>query len=299
MLKARQKMVHDMFSCSGDEFIQLVLKNCRSGVSALSPELRKKMHGEKHELDGFVWWKLNPNGTPKGRSKKILYVHGGGWVVDSGVSQYLFVDYLIKKTGCEVWFPEYPVIPEHTGIEALEMVTGLYKMMLQECSGGEIALGGDSAGGGLAMSLAEHLREIGLPQPNNIFLISPGFFESTKARNEEERVYQKITSDRDAIVSLNAFPTCLEYWKGDLDEDDYRINPARGDLHDLAPMLVFCGGYECMENGIRNFVEKAISADANICYLVRNHKSHNYVFCEDDTETEKGMIVERILNPAK
>lgn len=297
MLKARQEMVHHMFSTTGDEFVSLVLKLCRSGVSALSDELAEKLRAKKNDWNGYVWWKLNPGGTPKGKTKKILYLHGGGWVVDSGITQYAFADYLAEKTGCEIWFPEYPILPEHNGLEALEMVTDLYDAMCRECDASEISLGGDSAGGGLATSLAQYLRETGRPLPNLLFLISPGYFESTKARNAEEEDFMKVTGDRDGIVALDAFPTCLQYWKGDLDENDYRINPAMGDLHGLPPMLVFGGGYECLANGIRNFAEKALLQDADIIYLIRNKKSHNYVICDADTESEKGMIVDRILNP--
>ena len=132
IVKKRQELVHTMFSSTGEDFVRLVLENCRGGVSALSAEMRERMHAQEFDWNGFPWYKLRV-GEPKGKTKKILYLHGGGWVMDSGVAQYNFAEYLATETGAEIWFPEYPIIPEHNGKEALDMAMALYREMLKEC----------------------------------------------------------------------------------------------------------------------------------------------------------------------
>lgn len=292
--RRRQELVHKMFSSTGDEFVKMVLENCRSGVSALSSEQRERLNTEEFDWNGFQWFKFR-TGEPKGKTKKILYMHGGGWVMNSGVAQFNFVEDIANKTGAEIWFPEYPIIPEHNGKEALDMCMALYREMLKECPGEAIALGGDSAGGGLAVSVALAINAEGLDKPNNLFLVSPGSNCGGAPRNAEEQAYEELLLGRDPIVSTVAFPTALELWSGPLDKDDWRVNPMRGDLSGLPPMLVFAGGHEAMEMGIRQFVEEAIRQDADVVYYVKNGKGHAYVMYEAAAVEERSLIVNRLL----
>lgn len=295
IVRKRQQLVHTMFSSTGDEFVRLVLENCRGGVSALSQEQRERLNAEEYDWNGFQWFKFRV-GQPKGKTRKILYMHGGGWVMNSGVAQFNFAEYLANATGAEVWFPEYPIIPEHNGKEALDMCMALYRMMLEDCPGEAIAMGGDSAGGGLAVSVALQIKAEGLSQPNNLFLISPGTNCGGAPRNAEEKAYEDLLLDRDPIVSTNAFPTALKLWSGPLDINDWRVNPMRGELKGLPPMLVFAGGHEAMEMGIRQFVEQAIAQDADVVYYVKNGKGHAYVMYEGPAAAEEcSLIVNRLL----
>ena len=132
LVKKRQELVHHMFSSTGDEFVRIVLENCRGGGSALSPEMAERMNAEEFDWNGFQWFKFHV-GEPRGKTRKILYLHGGGWVMNSGLAQFAFAEYLARETGAEIWFPEYPIIPEHNGKEALDMSMALYRDMLKEC----------------------------------------------------------------------------------------------------------------------------------------------------------------------
>lgn len=294
LVKKRQELVHHMFSSTGEEFVRIVLENCRGGGSALSPEMAERMNAQEFDWQGFQWFKFHI-GEPKGKTRKILYLHGGGWVMNSGLAQFTFAEYLARETGAEIWFPEYPIIPEHNGKEALDMAMALYRDMLQECPGEAIALGGDSAGGGLAVSVALQIKEEGLSLPNNLFLISPGCNCGGAPRNAEEQAYEELLLGRDPIVSTRAFPTALKLWSGPLDTDDWRVNPMTGDLKGLPPMLVFAGGHEAMEMGIRQFVEEAIRQDADVVYYVRNGEGHAYVMYYDYAVEERKLIVSRLL----
>ena len=294
LVKKRQELVHHMFSSTGDEFVRIVLENCRGGGSALSAEMAERMNAEEFDWNGFQWFKFHI-GEPRGKTRKILYLHGGGWVMNSGLAQFAFAEYLARETGAEIWFPEYPIIPEHNGKEALDMSMALYRDMLKECPGEAIALGGDSAGGGLAVSVALQIKAEGLPQPNNLFLISPGCNCGGTPRNAEEQAYENLLLERDPIVSTRAFPTALKLWSGPLETDDWRVNPMTGDLKGLPPMLVFAGGHEAMEMGIRQFGEEAIRQDADVVYYVKNGEGHAYVMYYDYAVEERKLIVSRLL----
>ena len=101
--------------------------------------------------------------------------------------------------------------------------------------------------------------------------------------------------ERDAIVSTKGFPTVLDLWKGSTDKDDWRVNPMKGQLKGLPPMLVFAGGHEAMEMGIRQFVEEAIRQDADVVYYVRNGVAHAYVMFYEWAKEERKLIIDRLL----
>ena len=54
IVKKRQELVHHMFSSTGDEFVRLVLENCRGGGSALTEEMRQRMNGEEFDYKGCL-----------------------------------------------------------------------------------------------------------------------------------------------------------------------------------------------------------------------------------------------------
>lgn len=252
------------------------------------------MHTQEFKYKDFIWYKFQ-TGQPQGRTKKILYFHGGGFVMDSGLAQFQFACYLADKTGAQIWFPEYPIVPEHNGCEALEMAMYLYESMLRECKGEEIAIGGDSAGGALALSTALQIKDKGLDPAGDLFLLSPACNIIGAPRNKEEKDYEDLLNSRDRIVSTIGFPTVMEYWRGPLGKNDWRVNPMTGCLKDLPRMLVFAGGFEAMEMEIRQFVEKAIREGADITYFCKNGEGHDFLLYKDTYVEERTLIVNRLL----
>ena len=71
LVKKRQELVHHMFSSTGDEFVRIVLENCRGGGSALSAEMAERMNAEEFDWNGFQWFKFHI-GEPRGKTRKIL-----------------------------------------------------------------------------------------------------------------------------------------------------------------------------------------------------------------------------------
>lgn len=70
--------------------------------------------------------------------------------------------------------PDYGLAPQHTYREASQFVTAVYEQLLAEVDASAVTDAGDSAGGGLALGLAQTLSEGGLPQPSQVTLISLG-----------------------------------------------------------------------------------------------------------------------------
>lgn len=114
--------------------------------------------------------------TPKnaGPEAAIMYIHGGGFVSCSARTHRPITTALARKTGIPVFSADYRLAPEDRFPAALDDVFAAYKWL---CGNGrqpgKIALAGDSAGGGLVLSLMLQIRESGLRLPACAVCFSP------------------------------------------------------------------------------------------------------------------------------
>lgn len=108
----------------------------------------------------------------------LLYFHGGGWVIGD-VDSY---DRLTRYFACEgriaVISVDYRLGPEHRFPRAHEDACDAYAWLLDNgeplgVDVSRIAVGGDSAGGGLAASIAAEAEPRGLARPTFSLLIYP------------------------------------------------------------------------------------------------------------------------------
>ena len=104
----------------------------------------------------------------------VLYLHGGAFILGSPVSHRSITGRIAKLTGAPVFVPDYRLAPEHPFPAALDDALACYRGILERgYLPQHIAVAGDSAGGGLVLSLCLRLRSEGLPQPGCAALISP------------------------------------------------------------------------------------------------------------------------------
>lgn len=104
----------------------------------------------------------------------VLFLHGGAFIIGSPRSHRSITGRLARFTGADIFVPDYRLAPEHPFPAALDDALACYRALLDMGYAPErIAVAGDSAGGGLALSLCLRLRAERLPQPACLALISP------------------------------------------------------------------------------------------------------------------------------
>ena len=108
------------------------------------------------------------------QNRVLLYLHGGGYVFGSPLSHRALAWRLTEAARMRVLMVDYRLAPEHPFPAAVEDATAAYRWLLDEgYDPGQIAVGGDSAGGGLAVALLVNLKNVGLPRPACAILLSP------------------------------------------------------------------------------------------------------------------------------
>jgi len=103
----------------------------------------------------------------------LLWFHGGAFVLGSRRTHRKLAGALACEGACRVLLPDYRLAPEHPFPAAQDDALACYRALLRDCPADSIAIGGDSAGGGLAFSLLHAIGAEGLPKPACILAFSP------------------------------------------------------------------------------------------------------------------------------
>ena len=129
---------------------------------------------------------------------------------------------------------------------------------------------GDSSGGGLALSFAEHLNALGLPQPAQIIVLSPWLDISMDEPFPEELDKLDPSLQREYLTQAG------QNWAGGADVHDYRLSPIYGDVSNLAPITLYIGTHEAILPEARKFKTLCEQKGAALDY--REWEEMNHVF---------------------
>ena len=216
------------------------------------PDIVKQKVGNESGLEIF---KFSP--TILSHRNAILYLHGGGYCIGSTSSHRPIIERLCADFGGVVYSLDYRLAPEYNFPVPLIDSTRAYQWLLSEgYSSSELAIVGDSAGGGLTLSTLINLREEGIPLPSSGVLISPWLDLSSSGNS--------ITKNEsiDPIINretLNSF--AYKYLNGAL-PTTHLASPLFAELNDLPPILLQVGDMEMLFDDSIRLKEKA--ADYNI-----------------------------------
>jgi monoterpene epsilon-lactone hydrolase len=133
--------------------------------------------------------------------RAIIYLHGGGFVVGSPNAYAALAGSLATAVGIDTFIVDYRLAPEHPYPAAPDDVLQVYSSML---SAGmkSIAVVGDSAGGGLVMSLLLLARRHGLPMPSCGVLWSPWLNLACDTPSYERNAAVDPTLDKAGLLAV-------------------------------------------------------------------------------------------------
>ena len=233
-------------------------KNRKKGPAEPGSKIRALCDVVESEVNGHRLF----TATPKegGSGAQILYLHGGGYVLDLDAVHWNLITGLIQRTGASVSVPIYPLAPEHRWQDGFAMVRKVFDNLAAAHGAQQITVMGDSAGGGFTLALAQMLRDDGKPPPARLALLSP-WLDAT-AGDPEQIELEKI----DPIISLSGLRTMGKWWASELDPRDPRISPLFGTLEGLPPMAVWTGTHDLLLPDAQRLREKAAEAGADLSY---------------------------------
>jgi epsilon-lactone hydrolase len=237
------------------------------GPSGPPASLRKRHDVTTREVAGFPCHTVAPRGRPAERA--AVYLHGGAYISEISPQHWTLISRM-ADAGVRVEVPSYGLAPQHTHRDAYPFVTAVYRDLVADVDGAAVTLVGDSAGGGLALGLAQTLEEAGLPQPRRIVLISP-WLDLTLSHPDLPAV-----EVRDPWLSSTGLHEAARAWAGGDDPTGPRLSPGNGRLAGLAPIDLYVGTREiCLPDALL-LQDRAAAQGAELYLTVCEGAVHVY-----------------------
>jgi epsilon-lactone hydrolase len=164
-----------------------------------------------------------------GHGPTVLYLHGGGYVIGSAFGYQPHAGALAAAAQTGILVPDYRLAPEHPFPAALEDAQRAYLWLRDQAPDpNAIVVAGDSAGGGLALSLLLALKRDGLPLPAASAILCPWLDLTLRTASASDA---PLATDDDVR-------RCVEAYLSGHPADDPIVDSLHADLSGLPPMLI-------------------------------------------------------------
>ncbi len=193
------------------------------------------------------------------RSRAILYLHGGAYVLGSRRTHRGLAAQIALAGNAPVQLLDYRLGPEHKHPAALEDSIAAYRDLL--ASGIEpksIVIVGDSAGGGMTPAMAMRLRDEGVPLPAGLVVLNGWLDLTCSGASVFANTRRDVGLFRDWTVRGG------ELYRGDADPLDPQLSPVGADLSGLPPTYLQVGTHDLLLSDSETFADRARAAGVDV-----------------------------------
>jgi len=214
-------------------------------------------------------WVLAPGSDS---SRRVLYIHGGGFIMGSPKSHRTITSKFAEITGCAVLSIDYRLLPKFKHMDCVADCRTTYQWILENGPDGEetieqLFMAGDSAGGNLVLALTAWIRDNGLRTPEAVLALSP----LTDSTFSGASIHSNEATDvmlAPVLKPLKMLPRFFQSWwialVHRIRPSDPIASPLLGDLAGLPPILVQASEAEMLLDDARRYVYKANAAGSPV-----------------------------------
>jgi monoterpene epsilon-lactone hydrolase len=247
--------------------------------STLLPlRLQRKMLGiapRSRVVKSMRFEKLDAGGVPAewfhapgaDASRVLFYLHGGGYSVGSIDSHRELVSRLCVATGATGIAIDYRLAPEHPFPAQLDDALAAYRFLRTRFDASRIVVAGESAGGGLTLSLLVALRDAGEPLPAAAVVISPWVDLEASSGSVHANARYDYISRKVLLVYAARFVRAHEMRHP-------LAAPLYADLAGLPPLLIQAGGAEALVDDAHRIAARATSAGVDVTLEIEPDMIH-------------------------
>jgi epsilon-lactone hydrolase len=208
------------------------------------------------------WWSRPANAAP---GRAILYLHGGCYVLGSAAAYRGLASQIAARAEAATFVADYRLAPEHPFPAAFDDARRALDDLHEE-GFGQVAVAGDSAGGGLALAMLIS-RQLRRPLAGAAVL-SPWLDLTLSGETLDSR------SASDPILSRASLEQGVRQYLGDADARDPRASPLWSDLSALPPVRIDVGSDEVLLDDSLRFEASAVSSGSQCEVHVWNGMVH-------------------------
>jgi acetyl esterase/lipase len=203
------------------------------------------------ENDGRMVPALSVTGPGAISDRILLYFHGGGYIFGSPETHSAMLARLSQLTGAVAILPNYSKAPEHPFPGAFSDARLAWNALVASgVSPRRIVVGGDSAGGGLALSLLGDLVASKGELPAGVFAFSPLTDLTFSGRSIQESAGSEVVLPGERLADMARF-----YLAGH-DPTDPRVSPHFAEFPGAPPVWMGIGDREILRDDTRRMAQR-------------------------------------------
>lgn len=229
--------------------------------------VRRVVQHQRASLGGLYAEYFTPR-RPSADKTTVLYFHGGGYIVCSPATHRELVSRIAASTGLRCIVVDYRKAPEYPYPTPIDDCEAAYRALLGEGVVAEdIILAGDSAGGGLVLSVLMRAREAGLPMPSSAVLLSPWVDLSCAGESVQSNAQYDYLSPESLTFAVEHYlqgQECLHP----------EVSHLQAELKGLPPLLVLTGTAELFYSENQAFVARAREHGVQVTHHVESGMVH-------------------------
>jgi epsilon-lactone hydrolase len=181
----------------------------------------------------------------------LLWFHGGAYVVGSPRTHGAMAAALATRAGTGLVLPDYRLAPEHPFPAAVEDAAAAWAALRAEgLAANSIAVGGDSAGGGMAIGLLRALIATGEDLPAAAVVFSPWVDLTASAGSLRSLAW------RDVMIPVRRFKEIRDLYLAGADPRDPRASPLFGSFRGGPPVLIQSSRAEVLRDDARSLAAR-------------------------------------------
>ena len=260
MPSIRSRIVYKMCKLFSSPFdISAPIEQQRASVERLSKFYIMPLKVDIQPIsigDMYTEW-IRPSNTRHDRA--ILYLHGGGYTIGSCNTHRSLAAWISVVSQVPALLIDYRLAPENPYPAALDdTIKAFHYLLDQGIKPEKIIIGGDSAGGGLAVAGTLLLRDKKEKLPGGIICISPW---ADLTMSGETMI---TCSKTDPFITRETSILHAGRYVGEHDPKSLLISPIFADLSGFPPMIIQVGEYEVLRSDAVRLSEKASQTGVDV-----------------------------------
>ncbi len=237
------------------------------------------------EIAGVSVHRVTPiSVAPEHEKRLFIHLHGGAYVMGAGEASLPEAVLIAHYTKMPVLSIDYRMPPQHPFPAAVEDVVSVYRELLKERSATSMALGGTSAGGGLAMASTHKLIELGEATPAALFGGTP-WVDLTRTGDTH---FTNEGIDRVLVTYDGLLEGAAKLYAGEHDLEHPLISPLYGEFKDFPPTYLVSGTRDLfLSDTVRTHRKLRVSGVVAELNVYEGMSHADYTFLAESPETQQ------------
>ncbi len=206
----------------------------------------------------------------------FLYLHGGAYVFNAGDNAVSEAALIASMAGMRAIAVDYRMPPASPFPAAVDDAVSVYLHLRESYQPADIAIGGSSAGAGLAMASLHKLKQLGEALPGLLYAGSP-WSDLTKT---SDSLYTNEGLDRILVTYDGYLKGAASLYAGGHDLTDPLLSPVYGEFGGFPPTILVTGTRDLFLSDTvrthRKLRAEGVEADLHV-YEAMSHTGYGYM----------------------